>query len=307
MRGAPSSSLRYFVSIGRVRSVLKTIQPDVLLTLAAGGYGQLAWASGFRPYAVYTMGSEILLLRNPIARAITRCVLRKASAVFANGEYLAQKTQELGRVPAKNLLIGVDPERFKPGVPDSKIIFLGNRSFKTVYNNRYIIEAVALLQNTPDFEFHFASHGVLLEETKEFAKRALSPEMFARFKFWGGVTHEQMLDLLHRSRYFVSMSRSDGTATSLLEAMSCGLFPILSDIPQNRDWVDSSRENGMLIPLDDPRSLANALQKALEHPELHQRAAAFNRQLIEERADSRQLGAKLASLLQQMKASSPRN
>jgi len=284
-----------------VKSILKEIQPDVLISLAAGGYGQLAWASGFRPYAIYAMGSDILLVSNPLARVITKRVLQGASAVFANGDYLARKTAEFGGVSAKSLLIGVDPGEFKPGQPDSKTAFLSNRNFKPVYNNRYIIEAFSLLKETPDFEFHFASHGALLEETKTYARSVLSPEMFARFKFWGGVSNDQMTDLLHRSRYFVSMSRSDGTATSLLEAMSCGLFPILSDIPQNRDWIDSSRENGALVPLDQPRALADVFQKALNNPGLHERARDYNRSLIEERADSRQLGAKLASLLEKMK------
>jgi L-malate glycosyltransferase len=307
IQGAPRSSFRYFTSPPKVKSILKKVQPDVLISLAAGGYGQLAWASGFRPYAIYAMGSDILLLGNPVARCITRRVLKRASAVFANGDYLARKTAEFGGVSARSLLIGVDPSEFKPGSPDSKITFLSNRNFKPVYNNRYIVEAFGLLKNTPDFEFHFASHGTLLEETKEFARTTLTPEMFARFRFWRGVSAEQMMDLLHRSRYFVSLSRSDGTATSLLEAMSCGLFPILSDIPQNRDWIDPARENGALVPLDQPHALADVFQKALNDPGLHERTRNFNRTLIEERADSRQLGAKLASLLEEMKELHSRN
>jgi glycosyltransferase involved in cell wall biosynthesis len=303
IEGAPKSSLRYFWAPPKVRAILDQIGADVLACLYAGGYGQLAWASGFRPYAIYAMGSDILLLKNPFARVITRRVLRKASAIFANGEYLAQKTRDLAPgVSVKSLLIGVDPSEFQPGVPDAKTLFLSNRNFKEVYNNRYIIEAFALVRDVPDFEFHFASHGPLLDETKSFARRTLPSEIFERFKFWGGVTHEQMMDLLRRSRYFVSMSRSDGTATSLLEAMSCGLYPILSDIPQNRDWIDPrSRENGMLVPLDDPGKLATAFTFALQKPELSDRARAFNRGLIEERADSRQHGAKLASLLEKMR------
>ena len=67
---------------------------------------------------------------------------------------------------------------------------------------------------------------------------------------------------------------SDGTATSLLEAMSCGLFPILSDIPQNADWVDASRQNGMVIPLDQPQKLADAFAKAIARPEVRDRFLA---------------------------------
>ncbi len=300
--GGAKSSIRYFLGVPKVRQTLRKIRPDILLTLYAGGYGQLAWLSGFRPYAIYAMGSDILLLKNPIGRAITQRALRAAADRFANGDYLAQRATELCGAPVKSLLIGVDPSQFQPGQPDQKILFLSNRAFKPIYNNRYIIEAFSHrdFDDTPDFEFHFASFGPLLEETKQYAQKILSPKMFARFKFWGGVTDAQMLDLLHRSRYFVSMSRSDGTATSLLEAMSCGLYPILSDIPQNRDWIDSSKNNGQLVPLDNPSHLAQTFQTALTNLALFETSRPFNRALIEQRADSRQLAPKLASFLLQI-------
>lgn len=285
-----------------LHSILQNLRVSFLVCLSAGRYGQLAWASGFRPYALYAMGSDILLLKNPVARVIIRRVLRNASAIFANGEYLAQKTRELAPgVSVKSLLIGVDPCEFQPGVPDAKIHLLNTRNFTEINNNRYIIEAFSLLRNLPDFEFHFASHGPLLEETKTLARRMLPGSIYQRFKFWGGVTREQMQDLLHRSHFFVSMSRSDGTATSLLEAMSCGLYPILSDIPQNRDWINPlSRENGILAPLDDPGALASALTLALHKPEIVARARQLNRTLIEARADSRQHSARFACLLESL-------
>ena len=83
------------------------------------------------------------------------------------------------------------------------------------------------------------------------------------------------------------MSRSDGTSTALLEALSCGLFPILSDIPQNREWIDSTANNGILVPLDKPAKLADALSCAIQDEQWRRRAGKYNRSLILERADSR--------------------
>jgi glycosyltransferase involved in cell wall biosynthesis len=109
-----------------------------------------------------------------------------------------------------------------------------------------------------------------------------------------------MLANLQDSSVYVSLSRSDGTSISLLEALSCGLFPILSDIPQNREWIDPSLENGILVPLDRPVELAAALRRAVTDASLRERAAVVNRRLIEERADARRNMTTLASRLQEM-------
>jgi glycosyltransferase involved in cell wall biosynthesis len=45
---------------------------------------------------------------------------------------------------------------------------------------------------------------------------------------------------------FISIPGSDATSISLLEAMSAGCIPIVSDLPANREWIING-ENGIIV------------------------------------------------------------
>ena len=306
LSGFPPSNLRYFQAVPQFRSVLRKIRPDVLLTLYAGGFAQLAWFSRFRPYAVFAVGSDVLLVSG-IRRAISRWTLKGAAEVFANGDYLAQKTREIApRAKVTSLLLGVDTERFSPAPRgDGPLQLICNRGFKDLYNNESIIHALAALKVVPPFQFHFTSPGPTLPRARELAARILPPHIRERVFFWGGVSTEKMLELLRSSQIFVSMSRSDGTATSLLEALSCGLFPILSDIPQNCSWINDSVKNGFLAPLDDIQVLAMKIHDAIFDPAIIESARAFNRAVAVKKADSRLNLQRLADSLKAIATPAP--
>ena len=105
---------------------------------------------------------------------------------------------------------------------------------------------------------------------------------------------------MRKAHIFASLSRSDGTSISLLEALACGLFPVLSDIPPNREWLDERAHNAALVPLDQPETLAAALEQAILDGDLRRKAAVFNRDLVSQRADSHKIMSILASRLESM-------
>jgi glycosyltransferase involved in cell wall biosynthesis len=131
--------------------------------------------------------------------------------------------------------------------------------------------------------------------------------MRQRVSFLNGVTDEGLLEQVRGAHIYTSLSRYDGTSLSLLEALSCGLFPILSDIPQNREWIDPQVRNGMLVPLDQPAVYAQRLEEAIRGASHREAVSAFNRGVILERADGRKTMAQLASLLEAAIGSRNRN
>jgi L-malate glycosyltransferase len=281
-------NLRYILAAPKLMMLARSIKADIILSLYSGGYATMAYLSGFRPYAVYAVGSDILMA-NGHRRLISRLVLKGASQVFANGEYLTARTRDLmPEAKVMPLLIGIDLSRIP--VAEHRlgaVQIICTREFKHVYNNDSIIYAISLLpRDCPDFQMVFVSAGELLQQSVSLADSLLTPDQRRRVVFWRGVSFDELLNGLKNSHIYISMSRSDGTATSLLEAMGAGLFPILSDIPPNRPWIDPERQNGMLVPLDDIEALSNTMLKAIREASSLAVHAVYNRSLIREKADS---------------------
>jgi glycosyltransferase involved in cell wall biosynthesis len=90
-----------------------------------------------------------------------------------------------------------------------------------------------------------------------------------------------------RERYadadvFVQPSTADlGPTWAALEALSCGLPVIATDVGAMREVV-RSRETGFLIPVGDAGALAEAMQALIDDPALRQRMGHNGRDLIEQ-------------------------
>ena len=100
---------------------------------------------------------------------------------------------------------------------------------------------------------------------------------------------------LQAADVFILPSRREGLSVSLLEAMSCGLVPLLSDVGGARQAV-THKENGWIIPPNDGNALLGGLQAMFGDKEmLNQRAQAARQRVV---ADfSIQLTAKKLSQL----------
>jgi glycosyltransferase involved in cell wall biosynthesis len=72
-------------------------------------------------------------------------------------------------------------------------------------------------------------------------------------------------ELLSAADLFVLPSREEGMSIALLEAMASGLPIVATDIPANRTLITSG-EHGLLVPPDDPATLATAIGEVLEAP-----------------------------------------
>ena len=285
---------------GALPKLCREARADVLLTLYGGNFALGAWLSRVRPYVVYVVGSDVLFM-NGARRLLTSAALTGASAVPVNGGYLARRTQEIApRARITPLLIGVDTDVFRP-LDDRPlpVRIVCTRAFKPVYDNERLIEALRLLEGSDaDFSVTFTSDGPLLDRARSLAREILSPGLNARVEFLGGVLDEVLRDAVRRAHVYVSMSLSDGTSTSLLEAMSCGVFPVVSDIPQNREWVEPETGNGILVPIGDAQALAEALRRSIVDLDMREKAAGPNRARIQEAGNGTVNVMKLTAILE---------
>jgi glycosyltransferase involved in cell wall biosynthesis len=84
------------------------------------------------------------------------------------------------------------------------------------------------------------------------------PLLRARVHLTGRVSHEHVETLMRAADLFVLGSHHEGSGYALIEALACGLPPVVTDIPSFRT-LTARGAVGMLWPPGDPESLSRAL------------------------------------------------
>ena len=97
---------------------------------------------------------------------------------------------------------------------------------------------------------------------------------------------DEIRDLHEASTIFTMSSHSEGTSVSLLEAMSAGICPIVTDVGGNAEVLGPALRH-RLVPPSDPAMLALAWEDALRHPERRESDAQAARRRVIERFDAR--------------------
>jgi len=73
---------------------------------------------------------------------------------------------------------------------------------------------------------------------------------------------------------------------SLIEAMACGRFPVVTNIPAYREHIEDG-VNGFLVDPHDDAALADRILAATADRQLRRRASARNWALVQESQDFR--------------------
>ena len=127
----------------------------------------------------------------------------------------------------------------------------------------------------------FCCFGVapLLREVQD--RIARDPALHGRVHLIGRVSHERIEQLMRAADLFVLGSHREGSGYSLIEALACGLPPVVTDIPSFRSLTGAGSV-GKLWPCNDPHALSQALQSVARHGGSEMRAtvrAHFEREL----------------------------
>jgi glycosyltransferase involved in cell wall biosynthesis len=103
-----------------------------------------------------------------------------------------------------------------------------------------------------------------------------------RFVLPGKVEKDQILRFYQEATLFVLPSYHEGFPTVLLEAMSCGLPIVATDVRGIRDIL-SSGINSIMVPPRAPENLAEAILTIIEDEKLMKTIGENARKTIEEK------------------------
>jgi glycosyltransferase involved in cell wall biosynthesis len=101
---------------------------------------------------------------------------------------------------------------------------------------------------------------------------AVDPVLRDRVHLLGRVPHEKVEQLMRAADFFVLGSHREGSGYSLIEALACGLSPVVTDIPSFRSLTGAGSV-GMLWSCGEAHELSAALMSIASRPPREMRAA----------------------------------
>jgi glycosyltransferase involved in cell wall biosynthesis len=251
----PTVELSFNLKIKSLFSTVKVIKKQIELykpsvihihqTNSYAFFALLACRKSFIPTVLTAWGSDVLLLpnRNFLLKKMVQFNLRNADFLTSDSIYMAQEMEKI--VPLKNRILianfGID---VTPTNCEKENIIYSNRLHKKLYRVDKIIEAFSLFYtNNTDWKLVIAATGT---ETDALKIKAEELNLEHAIEFVGWVQKEDNEHWYSKAKIWVSIPESDATSISLLEAMACGCIPVVSDLPANREWIQSGI-NGIVV------------------------------------------------------------
>jgi glycosyltransferase involved in cell wall biosynthesis len=187
-------------------------------------------------------------------------IIRKADYAIACSKRLSHKFAEKKGIRLRYIQNGVDADEFKPvknsaerirlrkkyGYSPSDCLVLATGKLIPRKNMKTIIGSFILNQNR-NIKL------LILGDGREKAGLEKQAQNDNRIRFLGYL--HNVVEFLQISDFFVSASFSEGLPNGIMEAMSCGVPVILSDIGAHRELLETSKWSRFFKPDDSTKLL----------------------------------------------------
>lgn len=256
----------------RLKKVLEECKPDVLLCfLPEPNFLALSLKKYFSfPMIISVRNDPVREYKNPIYQFIMRVLYPKADGyVFQTKQAMeyfsfSKHIMEKGCVIPNPLgRIFVDYPCIEEKKRTKKIVNVGK--FSGQKNQTLLIRAFAKIADCfPEYILTIYGEG---DKRKELEELISELNLEKRVELPGNVSG--LTEKIKDAALFVLSSDYEGMPNALMEAMAMGIPCISTDCPcGGPDFLISSGENGLLVPVGDMDGLADAMTKMLEDREL---------------------------------------
>ena len=285
------------LNIYQFKRIINNIQPDLIHAHEFRAYGLLASWLNIHPMVISAWGTDVLIhiKKSKIQKYLVKKAIKNADLLHVDGIKTWKTLEQLGASKDKivRIYFGIDTNNFNPkkrsnefrdqlGIGTSPMI-ISTRQLYPIYDIETLIRAIPkVLKKVPDAKFVIGSSGSQNESLQKLAK-ALKVDKNTIFT--GRISDSDFPHYIASSDIYVSTSLSDaGLASSTAEAMACGLPVIVTEDPDNREWIQDG-VNGFIIPVKNPDILAEKIIKLAKNEKLREEMGKLNRKLITERND----------------------
>jgi glycosyltransferase involved in cell wall biosynthesis len=299
-----------------LRGVIRRINPDVVQAHWLATWGCYAALAAGRPCVATPWGSDVYL-QTGAARVRADAALARADRVIARSPHMrAELTARAVRAERiHDVDLGVDLQRFRPATPAEQIrlrselglprgpLILSTRAGTSLYNLDVLLDAFRLIRDRHDGATLVLVHGDA-PLARRVRVRLRELELGGDVRVVGRIAHAAMPAYLRAATIAVSIPSSDGSPSSVWEALACGVPQVLSKLPPVGEKVRGC--GAVRLVAIEPDSVAGALDDLLSDPVGHARAARAARAWAVLGFDEREQIARLGELYDAISVSTER-
>jgi len=258
------------------------------------------------PYGILLYGTDLLLLRHRIGhsaikRAWARTLIGSASVLVAISRWTREEALSLleelglngGDIDVRLLLLGTDPEHFRPGIDSSSVrarYGLGEgRWLLTVARlaahkgiDTVLHALAALREQHPDLRYLVVGRGHRQSQLEGLARDLGVAD---RVRFLTNVPDSDLPALYNTAEIYLGLSRPtdlmvEGFGISLSEASASGI-PVVAGSGGGIPDAVRDGETGLLVDAEGPEAAIGAIRLLLQDRELARRLGAEGRRAVE--------------------------
>lgn len=294
-----STRLDFMLALIPLSRFIKRVKPDLVYSSFLSSYGILGALIKFNgPKLLSTWGTDVNGKPNKywLVRKLCSFALSKYDWINAPAVHIKRKLISLG-APEEKIEVfqyGIDLDYYFKSKKDftkrccSTLKFISIRNWDDLYNVKNIILSYSkfcLENHNLESTLYVVGRGSHEQQNK--LKSLISSMSYGKggVELLGFLVQDELVSLLNKSDAVISIPSMDGTPLSLLESMYLGLYPIVSDIDANREWL--SEESSAIVKFDDLDSIKSGFEKSFQKLNV-QRDYSYvevNRSLVVDKAD----------------------
>lgn len=273
---AVGNNISVLKNVISVKYIINKMMPDYINAHYITSYGTVAILASLMSSVKSKMilsawGSDILVtpFKSKLYFWLTKFCLSKSDVITSDSSYMCEVIKKIKF--ANNIItfpfgVGALPQIVEQ--EKNYDYFFSNRALEENYNIDLVINIFAgIYEKNKEAKLFIANKGSKDNKLKKLAEKLKVKD---NIEFLGFLSEQKQQYYYRKCGYYISVPKSDSTSVSLLEAMSYGCIPIVSNIPANTEWIED-KINGLYYERSKiPEFLCNAFR--------------INREIIRERA-----------------------
>jgi len=264
------SRINYFLGIPKLKKIIEEFHPDIVHAHYATSYGLLANLTKKTKLFLTMWGDDVLIFpkKSRIHKKLLQFNLSKADHLSAASHVLERASKLYSPKDVSIIAFGVNTELFTPvSVKNKDKLVVGTiKALEDIYGIDYLIQAFKIVKEKfqGSIELLIVGKGSREDDLKRLVQEM---GLTGSVTFTGKVDHTLVPEYHKKIDIFVALSRSESFGVAIVEAQSCAVPAVVSDVGGLPEVVENN-VTGLIVPVGDIGAAANAILSLARNWEL---------------------------------------